>query len=75
MKARKDSAKVQEAACGALSSLAMFSLARDNAVTISAAGGIEAIAAAMTAHEGSAAVQKQACWALNNAKGGALIST
>ena len=57
----------EEAACGALQ---MFALSNaDNAVTISAAGGIEAIAAAMTAHEASANVQEAACWALDSLAG------
>ena len=59
------SAKYQKA-CWALRALAIND---DNKVTISAAGGIEAIAAAMTAHKGSAGVQEEACSALYDLAG------
>ena len=38
----------------------------DNKVKISAAGGVEAVLAAMVTHKGSAVVQEQACCALRN---------
>ena len=63
MQRHKDIDAVQVQACRALKNLALSN--GDNAATISAGGGIEAIAAAMTAHNGSPGVQEAACWTLD----------
>ena len=63
MKAHVGNAAVQEQGCTALRK---FAIAAENEPKVAAAGGIEAVVAAMKAHAGVAAVQDNGCWALLN---------